>query len=142
MGAGGGGGNGMESYELPAHFFSSSRVQFPNVQGKPFIFITGDEALYPATEMAWIEKHIGELHVDGVTVRKGEGHHEAKGKKKEQHSGGQAKAEAGHTLEVPHINTEDIFRALMAKFHVVHCCGEEKKRKERKKKKEGRKGRK
>jgi hypothetical protein len=52
-----GGGQGMETYELTAHFFNTS-CDMPNAE-QPFFFMIGDEAPYPHVEPHIAERVLG-----------------------------------------------------------------------------------
>lgn len=54
---GNGGGQGMESYELMAYYMVN-HVKLDDEKSKPYLFILGDEGIYPEVNPLHIAKHI------------------------------------------------------------------------------------
>lgn len=55
----GGGGTGMESYELMAYYLVH-HMKLDDTMNKPFVFFLGDEAMYPEVDPSCVKKHIGD----------------------------------------------------------------------------------
>ena len=62
---GGGGGQGMESYELMAYYMVK-RVKLDDENARPYLFILGDEGIYPEVDQRHIERHIGDRVEAGI----------------------------------------------------------------------------
>lgn len=61
----GGGGQGMESYELMAYYMVK-HVKLDDEKSRPYLFILGDEGIYPEVNPMHIEKHIGDKVEAGI----------------------------------------------------------------------------
>ncbi len=56
---GGGGGQGMESYELMAYYLLN-HVKLDDVNARPYLFFLGDEGIYPELDARHVSEHIGD----------------------------------------------------------------------------------